>query len=169
MGEDGLWHLHCSGMYGPHKPDNSSAHGLSSSGRGITMHLSDVWLGLGVLQGIKAGILTTETLTMTLFQFGKCFLLQQFHLCTTPPSLSLFPPFPLSPDAPTSWIPYLLNAPFGSKKPGGQIAGHNFRDTIEIAFCVQARWLQWQRKQCLLELSKREFLSTSFCLETHTP
>ena len=69
---------------------------------GVTMHLSDVWLALGVLQGNKAGILTTETLTSTLFQFGKCFVLQQFHLRTTPPSLSLFPPFPLSPDAPTS-------------------------------------------------------------------
>lgn len=69
---------------------------------GVTVHLSDVWLALGLLQGIKAGILTTETLTLTLFQSGKCFLLQQFHLRTTPPSLSLFPPFPLSPDAPTS-------------------------------------------------------------------
>lgn len=71
----------------------------------VTMHLSDVWLALGVLQGNKAGILTTETLTLTLFQFGKCFLLQQLHLCTTPPSLSLFPPFPLSPDVPTPLNP----------------------------------------------------------------
>ena len=46
MGEDGLSHLHCLGMCGPHKPDNSSAHGLSSSGRGIQSywgHRASIW------------------------------------------------------------------------------------------------------------------------------
>lgn len=101
----------------------------------VTMHLSDVWLALGVLQGNKAGILTTETLTLTLSQFGKCFLLQQFHLCTTLPSLSLssFPSLPR--------CPYPLESPGKIPLGARNLEGKSLGTTSGIPLMVHSKEL----------------------------
>lgn len=155
-------------MYGPHKARQQLSYGLSSSGRGfsllrVTMHLSDVWL----LGSFKETRLVSSLLKpdLTLFQRGKCFVLQQFHLRTTPSLPLSLSSFPLSPRC-----PYLLNPLAKSLWEQETWRANRWAQLLGYHWCCILRscvpkWLQWQYKQCLLELSKK-FLSTSFCLET---
>lgn len=102
MGEDGLWHLHCSGMNGPQKPDNSSAHGLSSSGRGIQSswgHHASIWClasswGPSRKQGWYPHYWNPDFDSFPVWEMFSFATIPPTHNPSFPLSLSFFPSLP---------------------------------------------------------------------------